>query len=121
MKRRYSLKGLKRFREVIANGTRLYYKGIRMIVYKQPLLAGSELNSKVHSHFAIVVNRNYGNAVERNKVKRKIRSIVVTLMPRIRQGFAVIIFPDATCKSKGFNNLLESVTHLLLKSGVLKQ
>lgn len=87
----------------------------------QPLQAQGEINKALQSRFAIVVNRNYGNAVERNRIKRQIRSILVTLMPRIRQGFAVIIFPDTTCKSMEYNHLAVSVKHVLLKSGVLKQ
>lgn len=121
MKRRYSLKGLKRFKEVIANGKRLYGKGIRMIVYMQPLQAEGQISNTLLSRFAIVVNRNFGNAVERNRIKRQIRSILVTCMPRIRQGFDVIIFPDTTCKAMKYNHLVVSVTHVLQKSGVLKQ
>ncbi|MEJ5361910.1 MAG: ribonuclease P protein component, partial [Spirochaetota bacterium] len=119
MKRRYSLKGLKRFKEAISNGKRVYGKGMRMIVYMQPLQAEGYLSNSVQSHFAIVVNKNYGNAVERNRIKRQIRSILVTLMPRIRQGFAVIIFPDTTCKTMEYNHLVVSVKQVLLKSGVL--
>lgn len=121
MKRRYSLKGLKRFKEVIINGKRTYGKGIRMIVYMQPLLAEGQNNNILQSRFAIVVNRNFGNAVERNRIKRQIRSILVTLMPRIRQGFDIIIFPDTTCKTMRYNHLAASVIQVLLKSGVLKQ
>lgn len=121
MKRRYSLKGLKRFKEVIANGKRVYGKGIRMLVYMQPLQAEGQNNYILQSRFAIVVNRNFGTAVERNRIKRQIRSILVTLMPRIRQGFDVIIFPDTTCKAMGYDHLVVSVTHVLQKSGVLKQ
>lgn len=121
MKRRYSLKGLKRFKEVIANGKRVYGKGMRMIVYMQPLQTEGYLSNSLQSRFAIVVHKNYGNAVERNRIKRKIRSILVTLMPQIRQGFAVIIFPDTTCKAMEYDHLVTSVKQVLLKSGVLKQ
>lgn len=121
MKRRYSLKGLKSFKEAIANGKRLYGKGMRVIVYMQPLPAEGQINNALQSRFAIVVNRSYGNAVERNRIKRQIRSIVVTLMPQIRQGFAVIIFPDTTCKAMEYNHLVESVKNVLRKSGVLRQ
>lgn len=121
MKRRYSLKGLKRFKEVIANGKRLYGKGIRVIVYMQALQAKDQMNNALQSRFAIVVNRSYGNAVERNRIKRQIRSILVTLIPQIRQGFTVIIFPDTTCKAMEYNHLVVSVKNVLFKSGVLKQ
>jgi len=121
VKRRYSLKGLKRFKEVIANGKRVYGKGMRMIVYMKPLQAEGNMNNILQSRFAIVVTKTYGNAVERNRIKRQIRSILVTLMPQMRQGFAVIIFPDTTCKAMQYNHLVVSVKQVLLKSGVLKQ
>ncbi len=92
-----------------------------MIVYMKPLQAGGYLSNTLQSCFAIVVNKNYGNAVERNRIKRQIRSILLALMPQIRQGFAVIIFPDTTCKAMGYNHLVVSVKQVLFKSGVLKQ
>lgn len=92
-----------------------------MIVYMKPVQVEEHMKNRLQSCFAIVVNRSFGNAVERNKIKRQIRYILVGLMPRMRQGFDVIIFPDASSKALGYNNLVESITHVLRKSGVLKQ
>jgi len=92
-----------------------------MIVYTQPSQCEGKQNKLTESRFAVVVNRNYGNAVERSKIKRQIRSILLAQLPRMRQGFDIIIFPDATCKTFNYNNLAGSMKQLLLKSRVLRQ
>lgn len=69
----------------------------------------------------IAVNKHFGNAVERNKVKRRVRSVLITLLPELQQGYDVIIFPGTICKTMQYNHLFESVKQLLFKSGVFKQ
>lgn len=121
VKRRYSIKGRRSFKDVIVNGRRFYSKGIRMIVHIQPAHATLFIGNESVSHFSVAVNKNFGDAVERNKIRRRIKSILNTLLPQIQQGFAVIIFPDETCKTMPYTHLSGLITKLLLRSGVLKQ
>ena len=67
---------------VFAEGIKRSCSGARL-VYKE--------NGLNHSRFAVCTVRNYGRAVDRNRVKRIFRELFRTMKDRIQTGFDIVI------------------------------
>ncbi len=72
-----------------------------------------------HFRFALSIGRRFGNAVERNKAKRRIRAILTTYKNRIlsTKEFVIVIKPRV--KDLDFKSINDSLTNLLKKSKIL--
>ncbi len=76
-------------------------------------------NEDTHFRFAISVGKKYGNAVERNLVKRRIRNIVQELKEQlICNRFVIVIKPQA--KECSYQQIKTKVHDLLNKLKLLE-
>ena len=83
-----------------------------MIVLK---MAPNELSS---NRFGIAVSKRIGNAVIRNKTKRRLKEIVRTL--QIKQGWDVVLIARPQIRSSEFKSIEESVRDILSKAKLLE-
>lgn len=69
----------------------------------------------INFRFAMSIGRKYGNAVERNKIKRQIRSIIRNNKEYIsnNSNFVIVIRPKA--KSLTYKEIEENLVNLLKK------
>lgn len=109
MKRAFSLKGRKAFKEVFQNGKRYRQKGFQIIV-----LYGDQPYTKM----GISINRRYGKACERNLAKRQIRAIWTGSFANIKQGFRIVIRPENEAKLMKYNEKELILKKLLCKAEV---
>lgn len=65
------------------------------------------------------VSRKLGNAVERNRVRRRLREIVRHVYPFMRPGYDVVVAPRVRSKDVGFWALGKAVVRLFEEAGVL--
>jgi len=69
------------------------------------------------SRFAFTAGRPVGNAVARNKVKRRLREIVRALP--VRQGWQLVLSARPAAASARFAQLRSLVQELLVRAGAL--
>ena len=96
--------------------TRVFEEGTTfsnsMMVLK---MASNELTA---NRFGFTVSKRIGNAVTRNKAKRRLKEIVRTL--QIKQGWDVVLIARPQIRSSEFKRIEESVRDILNKAKLLE-
>ncbi|MCF7929828.1 MAG: ribonuclease P protein component [Spirochaetales bacterium] len=92
---------------VFRNGKRVSTRGARLIFLR---------NRLPYNRYAVSPARNYGTAVERNRVRRRIREIIRNQQHRIEPGFDLvfILYPD----SYTFQDRHRQVIGLFRRAGI---
>ncbi|MBN2042152.1 MAG: ribonuclease P protein component [Spirochaetes bacterium] len=124
MKTYKSLKGKKKFREVIKKGRRYYRSDVQLIALKIDECADIAGNKKdlssVCFQIGIQIGKRYGNAVTRNRARRRIRAICNEVLQNVDNDYLIIIRPDESFKSLTYLSSKVSIASLLTKAGLLK-
>lgn len=82
------------------------------VIYK------NEDYSNEHFRYAVSVSKKYGNAVERNKIKRRVRAIIDS--QNIKPQFNLIIIIRPTVKNLSFEEIQKAVIEILKRTKVLE-
>jgi len=80
------------------------------VIYKK------ENHDNTHFRFAVSVSKKYGNAVERNKIKRQVREIISKL--DIIDIFDVFVVVRVSSKGISFKDINNSITSLVKKLNI---
>lgn len=70
-----------------------------------------------HFRVAFSVSKKYGNAVERNKMKRRLRMIVSSL--NIQTPFDIFIIVNPNTKGMCYETIAKEITYLLVKAKII--
>lgn len=85
-----------------------------------PLLATRVLRTDLgSSRFGLATSRALGSAVVRNRVRRRLREALRSMAPRLRPGWDVLVIARPGLVAADHRMLLETLTRLLRRSGVL--
>lgn len=88
--------------------------------YAHPLIVLiSSANTLDTSRFGISAGRSVGNAVYRNKAKRRLREIVRPLIVTIPGGWDIILLARRPSSAATYRDLDAAVQQLLHKAGLL--
>ncbi len=108
MKKAFRIKKATEIEHVMQNGSVVRNKHLK--VFKK------ENHDNRHFRFAVSVPKKYGNAVERNKMKRRIRMIVSQQTIKQTDDFFVVIHPAA--KALDFESLKQVLEKALTKLSI---
>ncbi len=111
MKRCYSLKRNKEFRHTYRVGKSAGSKSMVLIYAPRK-------NGEVKIGFS--VGKKLGNAVTRNRTKRRLREAVTPLIPRIKPGSKLIFIARPPILNESFPAVRSSMRYLLKKADLLE-
>jgi len=87
--------------------------------YASPFLVLAFLRNNVdHSRFGFVVSKQLGKAVDRNKIKRRIREAVRLRFLHIATGYDVVFVARKRAGSASFVELAQSAESLFKEAGL---
>ena len=110
MQRRHRISGQKRHSEIHSEGSSA---ANRLLVIRY--LA----NGLNHSRFAFVVSKRVGNAVVRNRLKRRLREAV--RRSPVSEGWDAVFIARRGIERAGFSELNRAASNLLRRSGIVRQ
>lgn len=109
--RKYRLTGQRNFKLISGDGKALFLKELG-IKYLE--------NNLNNSRFAFVVSTQIDKrAVIRNKIKRRLRSIIYQKLKEIKPGFDVLILTRPGVKNLQFQEIKEKMEEVLKKAKLL--
>jgi ribonuclease P protein component len=76
-------------------------------------------NEELYSRAAVVASKAVGNAVTRNKVKRRIKSCLDQLWQNVDKRWDLIFYSRPCIVDANFDQIYVAIEHLLLEVGVL--
>jgi ribonuclease P protein component len=76
-------------------------------------------NDLPHSRFGFVISRKVGNAVVRNRVKRRLRAAVRNRLNRLAGGYDIIVISHATAAAASYHELDARLADLFQRAGLL--
>ena len=85
--------------------------------YASPLMVLAFLHNELdYSRFGFVVSKRIGNAVKRNKIKRRLREAVRLRLPKIKPGFDVVFIARRPIAGAAYADIEKWVDRLLTKA-----
>ena len=111
MNRRFRLNKQTDFERVRRNGPS----------FSHPLLVLITLPNELEiSRFGVSAGRSIGGAVQRNRAKRRLRAILVGLVPAVQTGYDLVFLARKPIHASTGDELYQAVRGLLKRSGLLK-
>ncbi|NMB09536.1 MAG: ribonuclease P protein component [Tissierellia bacterium] len=104
MKKDNRLRENRDFKVVYKRGKNYWNRNFNMIVRK---------NNLPGTRVGFSVTRKYGNAVERNRIKRQLREIVRINFDKLGQGYDIVIIPKKNTKEMTYQQLENSMRHII--------
>jgi len=112
VKRRFSVRDDQRFREIRQRGR----------AYTSDLLVLCALpNDLPYSRFGFAVNSRIGNAVVRNRIKRRLREVMRLRMKRILPGWDIICIARRPIRSADYLQMEAACARLLRRAQLLAE
>lgn len=112
MRRQYRLKSTADFKRVSRDGKSFAHPLIVLIC------APNNLN---HPRIGIAAGRRLGNAVTRNRVKRRLRAAAGAILHELSSGWDIILIARNPILAAGFDEINVALGRLLQRAGLYKQ
>lgn len=89
--------------------------------WAHPLAALHVLEQPGERRFGISVSKKVGNAVVRNRVRRRVREILRAALPELKQGFDAIIVARSAAAEADFAALTSALEELFRRSRLRRE
>ncbi|MFA6729396.1 MAG: ribonuclease P protein component [Eubacteriales bacterium] len=80
----------------------------------------NKISPNTKTKIGITVSKARGNAVTRNKVRRRLKEAFRQLYPLFGEGYLVVAVARQSAVTAGFSDIFEELFFLLKKAGILK-
>jgi ribonuclease P protein component len=78
-------------------------------------------NQEGYSRFGVAAGRSIGNAVERNRAKRRIKEIIRHRITRISDGWDIVFLARNAINCASHNELKTALDELILRAELIKK
>ena len=78
-------------------------------------------NDRENVRIGVTASRSLGNAVKRNRARRRIRAIINQYLPRIRPGWDIVIIARSSIHRASPDRLENAIMTLLTKAELFKE
>jgi ribonuclease P protein component len=78
-------------------------------------------NDLPHNRFGFVVSRRVGNAVTRNRLKRRLRAATQSWLPNLPEGYDVVIIARQSAVSAAYQELVTELGRLFVSARLLEK
>ena len=111
MQKKYRLRGRKVFNYVLKKGDSKKTRAL-ILIYTP---------SKYPLHVGFVVSKKIGNAVTRNRTRRRLRESFRSLIPKVADNYNYVVIARPGIENLDFENITLSLIEALKKAGVYKE
>jgi len=112
MNRRYRLTSAADFQRVWRTGK----------TYAHPLIiCAARGNNLPYSRFGVTTKRGLGNAVVRNRTRRRLREALRSFQPGVAQGWDIILMARPPFVHAEWNAVIQSVGSVLTQAGLFER
>lgn len=94
-------------------------KDVGKSIYHSLLVLVYTRNEGQQTRVAVVASKTIGNAVVRNKIKRRLKSCLDQLWQNINQQWDLVFYSRAAIVDANITELYSAIEYLLLEAGVL--
>lgn len=112
MKKENRLRKNMEFKKVYKSGKNYWNRNL--IVYVRR-------NGTDKTRIGISITKKVGNAVVRNKLKRRIREVSRVYLPNLRKGYDLIFIPKKNAVDLSFAELESAIMHIYRISGITEK
>lgn len=110
MKRKYHLTHSRDFQRVKSENQTVYHR-LMILVYAQ-----NELDV---SRTAVIASKKVGNAVTRNRVRRRIQAGLDEQWNNLKPGWDLIFYSRSAIVDADYQEIMNAIMHLLQKAGAI--
>ncbi len=112
MQRRFRLQHRRDFARLRAEGTT--HKHATMLLNVAP-------NGLDHNRYGFITSKRLGKAVQRNRLRRRLREAVRQLHPRLRCGYDVVIVARPPLAGQPYDEVVRIVLQLASRGGLVEE
>ena len=90
--------------------------------YAHPLLVLSAVKGSMdHTRVCVITGKSIGNAVKRNRARRRVKAILMNLLIQIKEPSDIVVIARAPISSVEFWEIQKAAIGLLKKAGLIER
>ncbi len=112
MPRRWRLHRREDYQRLREQGTTIRHSGLSLSMAE---------NGFTHNRYGFITGRQVGNAVHRNRVRRRLREIMRQVHPQLKSGYDLILIARAGSADQPFETLRAGALELLRRADLFQE